>query len=209
MMKGYDDGLVMAYVDGELDGREAAEFEKLLQQDDRLQQQVRRLREMNAVLGVAFNEAMHGEMPPLRAFENRSQPSLWQRFSDWLVDTGSLRWQPMATAALLLVMVSGGSGYLMSRGGNAEGQPAAGVLVDTTLNRTLETQVSGTTVEWRDEQSGIAGTITPVRTFKTEQGKFCREFIERQLIQEQWQEQRGIACREGKEEWQVRARYYL
>ncbi|WP_210398208.1 RT0821/Lpp0805 family surface protein [Motiliproteus sediminis] len=208
-MKGYDDGLVMAYVDGELDGRESAEFEKLLQQDTGLQQQVRRLREMNAALGVAFNEAMHGEMPPLRAFAGRRQPPWWERLSDWLVDAGSARWQPMATAALVLVVASGGGGYLLSQGGESAAVVSPAVVVDATLNHTLETQMSGTTVEWQDEQTGLAGTITPVRTFKTEQGKFCREFLERQLIKEQWQEQRGIACREGKEEWQVRARYYL
>lgn len=40
----------------------------------------------------------------------------------------------------------------------------------------LESHVSGAPHKWLDEKSGETGSVTPVRTFKTKAGVFCRDY---------------------------------
>ena len=40
----------------------------------------------------------------------------------------------------------------------------------------LESHVSGAPHNWLDEASGQSGTVTPIRTFKTKTGVFCRDY---------------------------------
>ena len=40
----------------------------------------------------------------------------------------------------------------------------------------LERTPAGTTSQWRNPDSGHAGTATPLRTYQTASGSYCREF---------------------------------
>jgi hypothetical protein len=52
--------------------------------------------------------------------------------------------------------------------------PAA-ELPDTVLQYVLETTPSGEAVAWRIATTGTAGTVTPLRTFRTAEG-YCRTY---------------------------------
>jgi len=67
-------------------------------------------------------------------------------------------------------------------------------LAAATVARALDTQVSGSTVTWRNPDSGSAGSVKPLRTFRTADGRWCREF-EQRLEAAADQQGRGIACR--------------
>ena len=43
----------------------------------------------------------------------------------------------------------------------------------------LDKQVSGQSVAWRNPDTGSNGTITPVRTFRAADGRWCRQYEER------------------------------
>ena len=51
-------------------------------------------------------------------------------------------------------------------------------LAAAALQRTLETVPDGETRGWRNVQSGSEGRITPIRTYLSDGGYFCREYRE-------------------------------
>lgn len=48
-------------------------------------------------------------------------------------------------------------------------------------HQALETRASQTPTYWRNDQSGTAGAITPLRTFRTTTGYYCRLYSERTI----------------------------
>ncbi|RMF84706.1 MAG: hypothetical protein D6744_02575, partial [Planctomycetota bacterium] len=83
-------------------------------------------------------------------------------------------------------------------------------LVEKTVNQVLETKVSGTAVEWRNPDSGSHGKVTPVRTYRSESGKWCREYTLITITRDgARQSRRAIACREPDGRWKKRAELYL
>jgi surface antigen len=66
----------------------------------------------------------------------------------------------------------------------------------------LDRRLSGATLTWANPASGSSGSVTPLRTFQTADGRWCREF-EARVDAPVWGERRvGIACREG-ERWRL------
>lgn len=212
-----DELRLMAYVDGELDAATRAEVEAALQAEPALQRRVAALRTSGDLLTRALAGATQGAQPPLRAFAQQSRrPGLWSLLSRWFGSPQVLHWQPMAATALVLLLTGGGAGYWLSSEQQLRGFRQAGVLtplesqtLQRVTNQALETRLSGDSLDWYDTETGRRGVITPVRTFKTAQGRFCREFTDQRLLEGGAQEQRGIACREPQGGWQVRVRYFL
>jgi surface antigen len=66
---------------------------------------------------------------------------------------------------------------------------------------TLETVPIGTQSNWRNADSGNAGTVTPTRTYQKANGQYCREFTQRIEIKGRGQEAAGTACRESDGAW--------
>ena len=76
--------------------------------------------------------------------------------------------------------------------------------VEKTLNRVLEHSPSGQAVDWRSEQYDVSAQLIPIRTFKTANQGYCREFEEIVIINGEREERRGLSCRTGKENWESR-----
>lgn len=68
------------------------------------------------------------------------------------------------------------------------------------LNRTLETERSGTEIGWRNPATGNAGSITVERTFYRGQQP-CREYVRTTGTGAAKITIRGTGCRVGKERW--------
>ena len=62
--------------------------------------------------------------------------------------------------------------------GNASGGPqgAEATRIRVAIQQTLETKVSDETTSYVDETSGTAVAVTPLSTFKTSTGYFCRRY---------------------------------
>lgn len=80
------------------------------------------------------------------------------------------------------------------------------------VTEALESKLSGATVAWHNPGSGTSGSITPVRTFRNRDGRWCREY-EKQVQGEGWGggllltgsgSERVIACREDDGRWVTR-----
>ena len=199
-----DDETLVAYVDGQLDARETDAVEAALAKDPEARQTVRALREGAALLRAAFNEPMNEPVPP-RILETIDQAAARGRVP-------APRVWPMALAASFAALVIGLGVSLYLTDQRVERQLAAleaRVEADqryreAALAKALEKHVSGETVAWENPDSGSSGEITPVRTFKSTKGQWCREYAASAWLGEKQEFQRAIACREAQGQWKTR-----
>ncbi len=76
-------------------------------------------------------------------------------------------------------------------------------LADQAAQRALETAPSGTSVPWKNPDSGHAGTVTPTRTYQTARGSYCREYQQTVTIQGKQERAYGTACRQPDGSWRI------
>lgn len=223
-MSRIDDATLIAYVDGELDRVTIEEVEAELARDAALYAKVRQLRESTALLGAAFNHALYGPLPnieigPLPVTDERPSAEVIT-FPPAATNGKNSRWRyerfGMALAASLAALLIGGVGghYLIDGGtpaalNTSNGEPGS-IEAERlhAFSQGLEHELSGTPVVWKNPDNGSEGTLTPIRTFQTESGQYCREFEEVRIAGGKQHSEGGIACRQDSGEWQVRMRFY-
>jgi len=69
--------------------------------------------------------------------------------------------------------------------------------------KALETAPSGTTVSWQNPDNGHKGTVTPVRTYQTSSGQYCREYETHVTIEGKSEKAYGTACRQPDGSWKI------
>jgi surface antigen len=69
------------------------------------------------------------------------------------------------------------------------------------MQQTLENAPDGDTRRWNNQTTGSAGTITPVRTYVTEDGDICRDYREEISLTGQSERFFHTACRSGDARW--------
>ena len=69
--------------------------------------------------------------------------------------------------------------------------------------RALESTPSGQSVAWRNPDSGNTGAVTPVRTYQTASGQYCREYTQTVTIGGEKHQSYGTACREPDGRWRI------
>ncbi|MCV0425553.1 MAG: hypothetical protein K5905_08770 [Roseibium sp.] len=75
-------------------------------------------------------------------------------------------------------------------------------LADLNLQTALEKSMSGKSVHWQNPDSGTSGSVTPLKTWKTAEGTFCRAYRENfQLISGRTVSRDGVACRTADAIW--------
>jgi surface antigen len=72
-----------------------------------------------------------------------------------------------------------------------------------TTSDALERAPSGRRAYWRNPDSGASGTVTPISTYQTPQGNYCREYSQQVYVGGQSQEAYGTACRMPDGSWRV------
>lgn len=72
---------------------------------------------------------------------------------------------------------------------------AAIALADATVQNVLEQSPSQQTVPWHSDVAGVSGSVTAVRTFRTTEGLYCREFLETVTSLATERSARRLACR--------------
>jgi anti-sigma factor RsiW len=212
-----DDELLVAYADGELDDDETRRVEARLAADPAARKFVRELRESAQMLRAACNRPMLVPVPErlYRAVDEALAEN--RRREAWLarLAAGSrhLRtgWQPAAIAASLLFLAVGlGGGFFVADYRMNEGirrieasRQEERKVIETAVAQALERQVSGTQVRWA-APGGSHGAVTPIRTFRTVEGQWCREYKEIVETGGSVETRRGIACRNPEGEWKTR-----
>lgn len=124
----------------------------------------------------------------------------------------------------LLGSVIGGAagGAVGSTVGSGDGRTAAiiggtiiGVIIGGSIGRAmdqvdqncvgqiLEHAPDGRTVAWSGPQSGSDYEVTPVKTFRTQSGAYCRDYSTSAVIGGERQQLYGTACRQPDGSWQL------
>ncbi len=67
----------------------------------------------------------------------------------------------------------------------------------------LEAVPAGQSVAWRNPDSGNTGAVTPVRTYQTSTGQYCREYTQTITIGGEKHKSYGTACREPDGSWKI------
>jgi surface antigen len=67
----------------------------------------------------------------------------------------------------------------------------------------LEYAPAGSSTPWRNPDSGHYGSVTPIGTYETASGDYCRAFLHKAKIGGRSQEVYGTACRSPDGQWQV------
>ncbi|MDH3473541.1 MAG: RT0821/Lpp0805 family surface protein [Rhodospirillales bacterium] len=213
-----NDETLVAYVDGQLDARETARVEATLAESAGARETVRQLREGAALLRAAFNEPMSEPMPErvLETIDKAANKAVaarasrqCNRASRWM--SGLSPWQMALAASIAALMVGLGAGFFVSDYRVERRLAALEAVVEAdrqarndALVAALEKNVSGETVAWENPDSGRRGSITPVRTFKTTRGQWCREYAADEWLGDKQELRRAIACREAEGLWKTR-----
>lgn len=226
MTHGIDESELHAYLDEELDLEGRQRVEAALRDDPALRARDAALRQADVALRDALRPALEGPMPELRlpvvvaARPERRFPSLLGRrarahacaVGSRARGAGSLgtqsRWWSQPAQAASLAFIGGAviGAAVLAAIGYPQAPPAAALHAEHLLNA-LESQPSGSTVSWRNPDGAQAGEVTPVRTYKTDTGEYCREFDERRTRAAATTVSHGVACREHGS-WRVRVRVY-
>lgn len=69
------------------------------------------------------------------------------------------------------------------------------------MRSALETAPDGAPRRWSNEVTGNRGTITPVRTYLSAGGTYCREYREELVVDGETGRFRHTACRDGDAGW--------
>jgi surface antigen len=69
----------------------------------------------------------------------------------------------------------------------------------------LNDKPSGTTTTWKNPDSGNSGSVTPIRTYQTQTGQYCREYEQTVTIGGKPQKSYGTACRQPDGSWQLQS----
>lgn len=206
---------IAAYMDGELTDAETQDFEAILECDPLVRAEVQRLQEVNSLLKGAYNEIL-AEPVPL-AVAGRVQRTLASaepgpRASPVPGGGGWRAWGLQAIAAsLLAVILSFPAGFYVAElrqdaitAEMAAIQAADRQAMAAALSEALEERLSGVAVDWHNQASGSSGAVTPVRTFRNADGRWCREYLEEATIAGTLDSRRAIACRESDGQWRTR-----
>jgi len=214
-----DDRILVAYADGELGVVESLAVEAALERDPALRDKVGALRETAALLRDAYAPLLREAVPgPIRALVEAA-PASAEDTPDNVIYPARFGWRAAPAmraltriAAALALVVAGAAAGWVAAGQRAPEQLAAGQLdaaiqsaAVALVQRTLENRVSGASDVWRDPGSGATLAVTPVRTFKDGDDRYCREY--RETVSrggEQVLLRFGVACRDDSGHWKAR-----
>jgi surface antigen len=101
----------------------------------------------------------------------------------------------IAASAVGGILVGGVVGYLLDARDKRLAAEAA--------QKALETAPTGRPIAWRNPDNEHSGTVTPVRTYQTAGGTYCREYEQIVTIDGKQEKVYGTACRQPDGSWSV------
>ena len=69
--------------------------------------------------------------------------------------------------------------------------------------KALETAPTGNAVAWKNPDTGHYGTVTPMKTYQTAGGSYCREYQTTVTIDGKAERGYGTACRQPDGSWKI------
>lgn len=185
--------LLSEYVDGELDAAGRKQARELAAVDPQARAYLESIERLNDRLKATFGPIADSAIPA------HLSPALASRYRL----KGAFL--PLALAASLAVVA-----VLLIRqeGIDLQVEDRLAQMQDQILQlrqQTLENVPSGVSSSWMEPDGATRVKITPIRTYRTVNDRFCREYEERIDDSQGVEFRRGIACRTGKGVWPDRA----
>lgn len=198
------DDVLSAFMDGRLSPESEGEIRQRISCDRMLASRVERFRRADAAARDWFGASL--EEPPAamadavrRGFTAR-KPAGRSLPHAWLA--------PLAVAAgIAAVAVIGLNHEVDRRVSQSVAQmrlerEADLQMLASAMQEALETRVSGTEVIYRNDSTGTSVKLTPLRTWRNQQGQWCREFAEVFSEPAAGPAPLSIACRQSDGSWQ-------
>jgi hypothetical protein len=205
MKKTFDEKILSAYIDGELDAATMDEVDSCLETDpqaaryilDTVRTTARLKAGMNAILQEEIPQRLLDTLSPQQAARSRRKP---------------LMRNIMRLAAFIILGVVGfGIGTLME--GNTGDQYPAVIAplpahYSEVVDAALEFNLSGKSREWRAPRGSIAVKVTPVKTYRDKAGVYYREYRLEVATDNQRSQINGLAYRTAKGNWTTKVMYF-
>lgn len=226
-----NDDVLIAYSDGELDEKTAAEVEAALQKDPVAQEIVQKFQEAARLAGEAFDDPMQEEVPErlLKLFEEpqaeNSAPQAPDSSDSNISDLSQIRAAretkrhtnataieeqgsfrrfalPLAASVALIIGIGGGIGLSNFTAPSAPSVIAAGTIPEPSLlHAALERSPSLQTLEEVSEDGLTKNQIEPLLSFVDKNDRHCREYRIIGSSAGGIQDLTGVACRSDGGAW--------
>jgi len=187
------DEQLSAYLDGELTLDLRDELERELRNNSELAQRLIQFQESDQIFKHAYQAISDKPVPQAILDLLEPKPARPEARSTTNLNLAKLfdkaHWFPLAAAASLALAIGIGIGFQLPAGDSTPALTAGVLAEDNAVSDLLE---SGSGAETRLIRNQPRLSVTPVLTFRTAEGSYCREFTA--LSEDQGL--RGLACRE-------------
>ncbi len=197
---------LMRLADGELPTHERLALEGIIESNPAAKQKLARLRRQNELIRLSFQE--HQDELALA----RLKTNIRQQFKQHdRRAAGSNRAFGTALAASVAISVIAAVFAYMFGVQHADNkvdqllamQAMERSLRQETIETALETTTGGESLTWSSPTSGTHGIITPLNTFRSAGGRFCRELTVTTKSAMSEEIAQGVACRHQSGGWTV------
>ena len=196
---------ISAYLDGELDDVKARRLAALVARDPAARQLASDFAWGDSLVRAAFDQPSR-RPPPKFLVQSIDQARTAARTNRWMARAAV----PIA-AGLVTLAIGLGAGFFLAseridrqlarmETQRLENRRA----LEAVVSRALENHLSGTRVGWENPVAGARGTVTPLRTFRSTENKWCREYARRIEEPTGIETLRAIACRQADGRWNTR-----
>lgn len=221
-----NDDVLIAYSDGELDEKTAAEVEAALKNDPVAQEIIQKFQEAARLAGEAFDDPMQEEVPErlLKLFEapqsdesapeesnitdlsriRAAQKTKRHTNATGTEEQGTFRRfaLPLAASVALIIGIGGGVGLSNFTAPSAPGVIAAGTISQSSvLHAALERTPSLQTLEEVSKDGLTKNQIEPLLSFVDTNDRHCREYRITGSSMSGTQDLAGVACRSDDGAW--------
>lgn len=104
---------------------------------------------------------------------------------------------------LVAVAVGTLAGALIGQGIGQSLDRADQLMMERNAQYALENTRTNATTTWRNPDTGNYGAITPVDTYQTASGQYCREYTQAVVVGGEKQQAYGTACRQPDGTWKI------
>lgn len=75
--------------------------------------------------------------------------------------------------------------------------------MDRTAQNSLENAKTGQVSRWKNPDTNHSGTFIPTKTYKSTEGRYCREYTHTVTVGGQTEKAYGTACRQPDGQWEI------
>ena len=207
--------LLCAYIDRELDEQSRQEVDEVLRLDPEALRYVIQAKKLNALTRMALDAGLN--LPEGRNAQKALDDKLkhyQEELSAGKVRTlnGIINHPYFALAASIILLVIGFQAGTLSLDYKIEKKMlvmetekrVALAAVESERNRVLEYLPSGQTKIWKSDNGFIQAELMPIRTLRTDNNQYCREYKEVIVQNEKSESRHAVSCRQGKEVWRTK-----